>query len=154
MAIVEPCIDAGAKYFFFQLVRVGKCVRRIRDCTADDQSYFARAEETFQSTRDRASNASVCGWKFRVIRRVPSGVHVGSVTVKGFCASAAFRMAVTGRQKLKWYLAFIQPMNESAKPVHNMANSRAVSEVSSARATASARKARAYCLLVCSVQNS
>src|SRR5204863_6511034 len=69
MAIVEPCIDAGAKYFFFQLVRVGKCVRRIRDCTADDQSYFARAEETFQSTRDRASNASVCGWKFRVMRR-------------------------------------------------------------------------------------
>src|ERR1700686_2055043 len=62
-------------------------------------------------------------------------------------------MAVTGRQKLKWYLAFIQPMNESAKPAHIIANSRAVSEVSKARAIARARNARAYCLVVCSVQN-
>jgi len=39
-------------------------------------------------------------------------------------------MAVTGRQKLKWYFAFIQPINESANPVQTIANSRAVSDVS------------------------
>ncbi len=57
--------------------------------------------------------------------------------VNGFPASPAFRMAVTGRQKLKWYFAFIQPMNESANPVQTIANSRAVSEVSRFRAAAS-----------------
>src|SRR5260370_35880775 len=73
--------------------------------------------------------------------------------VNGFPASPAFLMAVTGRQKLKWYFAFIQPINESANPVQTIANSRAVSEVSRPRAAASARNARAYCLVGCSVQN-
>src|SRR6202521_5894551 len=84
---------------------------------------------------------------------MPSGAHVGSAMVNGFPESPAFPMAVTGRQKLKWYFAFIQPMNESANPVQTIANSRAVSEVSRPRAAASARNARAYCLVVCSVQN-
>ena len=69
MAIMEACIDAGAKYFFLKLIRVGKRVRCIRDCAADNQSYFARAEETLQRTCDRASNASVSSRKFRVIGR-------------------------------------------------------------------------------------
>ena len=42
--------------------------------------------------------------------------------VNGFPASPAFPMAVTGRQKLKWYFAFIQPINESANPVQTIAN--------------------------------
>ena len=36
MAIVKACIDAGPKYFFLKLLSVSKCVRRIRDRTADD----------------------------------------------------------------------------------------------------------------------
>ena len=64
--------------------------------------------------------------------------------VNGFPASAELPMAVTGRQKLKWYFAFIQPMNESANPVQTIANSRAVSEISRPRAADSARNARAW----------
>ena len=69
MTIVEACIDAGAKDFFFKILSVGKRVGGIRYRTADHKSYFVCAEKTFQRARHRAGNASVRGQEFRMIRR-------------------------------------------------------------------------------------
>src|SRR4051812_13752462 len=82
-----------------------------------------------------------------------SGVQLGSGAVAGFPSIPPLRMAVTGRQKLYWYLAFQHPINASAELVQTRANKRAVSARSRPYAPARLRNARAYCAAVFSIQN-
>src|SRR5262245_10048297 len=56
-----------------------------------------------------------------------SGVHDGSAVVSGLPSVSAARMAVTGRQKLKWNLASQQTMPASARATSSSANRRALS---------------------------
>src|SRR5258708_15790180 len=76
------------------------------NCTSGVPKYPSRMVETAPVTQPCAAGYS--GWA----GVAPKGVHVGSPVSCGLPPPA--RIAVTGRQKLNVYLAFQQPMTESA----------------------------------------
>src|SRR5213594_1629332 len=69
MVIVETCINASVPYLFFKIFRAVECVhmRRVEDCAADSEVHVRSPEIAFQDTRDRARNAPVGSWVFRMI---------------------------------------------------------------------------------------
>src|SRR6266481_7516117 len=117
---------------------------RVRDKTSHGDAHVL-TEETAPVAQPCADGYSGCGGV------ADSGVHVGSAVNKGFPPPAS--IAVTGRQKLKEYLALKHPISASASPVHSIAIMRAVSAVLRPSCVARPRNARAYCCPVCSVQN-
>ena len=71
-----------------------------------------------------------------------SGVQFGSASVARLPSLAASRMAVMGRQVFQWYLLFQQPIAASAAARFSVANSRALSTMSSCRLAARVRNVR------------
>ena len=60
----------------------------------------------------------------------------------GFPSLAASRMAVIGRHEFQWYLLFQQPIAASAAARFSVANSRALSTMSSCRLAVRVRNVR------------